>query len=144
MALVGFGWCAQLSAQNPSFDLTQNHPEAGYLARINQQSPTEVLEILQRITAARDAGAVGRAPVVVVIHGPEVGIFAQQNYLQYKTIVDTAERLVQSDGVHIRVCRASADAQGIDETAFPSFVERVEFGPDEIARLLGVEEFRFF
>lgn len=73
--------------------------------------------------------------VVLVLHGPEVEFFAISNYENYRDIVDQAARLDAFDVVDVRICETMMSKYGLESGDIPSFIERVPFGPGEVARL---------
>lgn len=70
--------------------------------------------------------------VVVVSHGPEVVIWAKQNYAKYKTIVDRAASLAQQ-GVRFEICRNDAAALGYEPEDLHGFVHVIPAGPYALA-----------
>jgi hypothetical protein len=70
--------------------------------------------------------------VVVVMHGPELALFAKVNYPKYKEIVDRAASFAQQ-GVRFEACRNSAAAQGFSSEEFHGFVHVVPAGPLALA-----------
>jgi intracellular sulfur oxidation DsrE/DsrF family protein len=119
-----------------------------YLGRIELNDPEAVASALARAEAfhLKQSGSTEEdySPVVLVIHGAEVGIFFKQNYQRYKSIVDLAAKLSAFKVVDIRVCETSAHGLGLDvKTVFP-FISTVPYGPDEITRLIDVEKYIYF
>lgn len=118
-----------------------------YLARIELDDPEAVIGALERAESfyfKESANKKKYSPVVLVIHGSEVGIFFKENYKMYKAVVDLAARLSAFNVVDIRVCETSARGLGLDlETLFP-FVDTVAYGPDEVVRLIEVEKYSYF
>jgi len=70
--------------------------------------------------------------VVVVMHGPELALFAKANYSKYKEVVDRAASFAQQ-GVRFEACRNSAAAQGFATDDFHGFVNVVPAGPYALA-----------
>jgi len=70
--------------------------------------------------------------VVVVMHGPELALFAKMNYSKYKEFVDRAASFAQQ-GVRFEACRNSAAAQGFTPDDFHGFVHVVPAGPYALA-----------
>ena len=120
---------------------------AGYLARIELGDPAAVegaLERAEQFYFKESASQETYSPVVLVIHGSEVGIFFKENYEMYKPIVDLAARLSAFNVIDIRVCETSARGLGLDlKTLFP-FVDTVVYGPAEVVRLIDVEKYQYF
>ena len=70
--------------------------------------------------------------VVIVSHGPEVVVFARQNYAKYKEIVDRAASLAKQ-GVRFEICRNAAAAEGFAPEDLHGFVTVVPAGPYALA-----------
>ncbi len=66
--------------------------------------------------------------VVVVSHGPEVVVWAKQNYEKYKEIVDRAASFAEQ-GVRFEVCRNDAAALGFKPEDLHGFVHVIPAGP---------------
>ncbi len=118
----------------------------GYLARIEQNNPEELIEILSRAERFYlDEGMrQDFSPVVFVLHGPEVAIFFKENYFRYRPIVDLAAKLSALRVVDIRVCETQSHGLGLDlKTLFP-FVGTVPVGAVEANRLIDVEKYIYF
>jgi uncharacterized protein len=118
----------------------------GYLARIERNDPAEVEQALRKAEQYYlDNRLSPTLPkIAFVLHGPEIEIFFRDNYSRYKTIVDLAARLSAFKVVDIKVCRKRLRFLEKDvEQLFP-FVGSVPFGPAEIKRLVGGENFVYF
>lgn len=70
--------------------------------------------------------------IVIVSHGPELVVFAKQNYAKYKDIVDRAASLAKQ-GVRFEMCRNAAAAAGFKPDDFHGFVTVVPAGPYALA-----------
>jgi len=70
--------------------------------------------------------------IVIVSHGPELVVFAKQNYSKYKDIVDRAASLAKQ-GVRFEMCRNAAAAAGFKPDDFHGFVNVVPAGPYALA-----------
>lgn len=118
----------------------------GFLARVMLDSPEDVERALLRAEQYYQEGNVqeGDNPLAFVLHGPEVEIFVQENYEEYKSIVDLAARLSAFNVVDVTVCRTRLGALGENEQALMPFVKTVPFGPAEVERLLDDEEYVYF
>lgn len=118
-----------------------------FLARIELDDPDAVvgaLERAERFYFKESANLEKYSPIVLVIHGSEVGIFFKENYDMYKAVVDLAARLSAFNVVDIRVCETSAKGLGLDlDTLFP-FVDTVTYGPAEVVRLIEIEKYQYF
>lgn len=70
--------------------------------------------------------------IVIVSHGPELVVFAKQNYAQFKAIVDRAAAMAKQ-GVRFEMCRNAAKAAGFKPEDFHGFVNVVPAGPYALA-----------
>ena len=70
--------------------------------------------------------------VVIVSHGPELVVFAKQNYAKYKDIVDRAVSF-SKQGVKFEICRNAAAAQGFAPEDLHGFTTVVPAGPYALA-----------
>ena len=75
--------------------------------------------------------------IAMVLHGPDIRIFAKENYSRFKDIVDLAERLDADNVIDFKACATTAAERGFSDSAFPAFIELVPYAPDEIRRLTG-------
>ena len=132
------------AASKVSSEANGNVP--GYLARIEQNDPREVKQVL--LKAERyyfDHGMSTKLPVIaLVLHGPEVEIFFRNNYTRYKPIVDLAARLSALNVVDIKVCRTRLRYLETEVDQLYPFVGSVPYGPAEIERLAGEAGFVYF
>lgn len=86
------------------------------------------LGALLRATTEFGPKTIDPVKAVVVSHGPEVVIWAKQNYAKYKTIVDRAASFAQ-EGVRFEICRNDAAALGYKAEDLHGFVHVVPAGP---------------
>ena len=86
------------------------------------------------IKATTDFGPIEIDPfrIVIVSHGPEIVVWAKQNYPKYKELVDRAASLAKQ-GVRIEICRNAAAAQGFKPEDLHGFVTVVPAGPYALA-----------
>ena len=73
--------------------------------------------------------------IVLVLHGPELSFFAIRNYSKYKTLMQRAQSLVESEALTIKMCKIAAEGQGFKPKDIHGFVEMVPMGDAEIVRL---------
>lgn len=90
------------------------------------------LGALMKSTADFGPHEIDPLKVVIVSHGPEVVVFAKQNYMKYKDIVDRAASL-SKQGVRFEMCRNAAAAAGFKPDDFHGFVTVVPAGPYALA-----------
>lgn len=84
-------------------------------------------------------------PIALVLHGPEIEMFAIKNYPQHQDIVDKAARLDALGQIEVKMCRQKMGELHITEQDIPAFIETVPFGPDEVKRLeeKGYQRYQF-
>lgn len=75
-----------------------------------------------------------KGKMVVVTHGPEVRVFAKENYIKYQGIMDKMKKLADK-GVEFRMCHNALRAAGFKADDFHGFVTVVPAGFPEIAYL---------
>ncbi|MBT3305324.1 MAG: hypothetical protein HN377_02470, partial [Alphaproteobacteria bacterium] len=71
---------------------------------------------------------------VVVTHGPELRVFARENYVKYQGIVDKM-KVLSDKGVEFRMCHNALRAAGFTKDDFHGFITVVPAGFPEIALL---------
>lgn len=72
--------------------------------------------------------------MVVVTHGPELRVFAKENYEKYQSIVDKMAQLADA-GVDFRMCNNAMRAAGYKPEDIHGFITIVPAGFPEIAYL---------
>lgn len=70
---------------------------------------------------------------VVVTHGPELQVFAKENYERYQPIVDAMAELAAEDNIDFKMCFNAMRAQGYEAEDIHGFIEIVPGGFPEIA-----------
>lgn len=75
-----------------------------------------------------------KGKMVVVSHGPELRVFAKENYIKYQGIIDKMKELADN-GVEFRMCHNALRAAGFKADDFHGFVTVVPAGFPEIAYL---------
>ena len=118
----------------------------GYLARIGFNDPEQLNEALERVQAfyEENDGETPSSPISIVVHGPEVEVFAKGNYEEYKNIVDRAAQLAAFGVLDIAVCETRLGIDGVEMSEVYPFVNTVPFGPDEEDRLITQEKYIYF
>jgi len=71
---------------------------------------------------------------VVVLHGPEIRVFANENYEKYQGIVDKMAAL-SKEGVEFRMCNNAMHGAGFEAKDIAGFVTVIPAGFAEIASL---------
>ncbi len=113
-------------------------PARHYLFDVDRHSPQEIHAMLeraqhiQRETAPEERD---RTAFTMVIHGPDVEIFADDTRPQNRAVVELAARLEHEHWIDFKVCERSLTSREIGAEQFPEFIEIVPYGPDETERL---------
>lgn len=117
-----------------------------YLARIELNTTTELLELLQRAESLGDkhASTSEFEPVVFVLHGPEAKAFLKENYRSNKPVVDLAARLSALNWVRIDVCETWLGGNQLSIEHLQPFVGTVPSGPAETKRLVEEASYQYF
>lgn len=108
-----------------------------YLFSVTLHTPEEIAGLLTRAeelakTRRPDSRHTG---IALVLHGPEIEIFARKNYARFRETVDQAARLDAGGMIELKMCRTEMKNRGIREEDIPAFIELVPYGPDEELRL---------
>jgi intracellular sulfur oxidation DsrE/DsrF family protein len=108
-----------------------------YLFSVTLHTPEEIAGLLTR---AEELAKTRRpdsrhTSIALVLHGPEIEIFAKRNYGRFRETVDRAARLDDGHIIEIKMCRTEMKRLGIGEKDIPAFIELVPYGPDEEMRL---------
>ncbi len=74
--------------------------------------------------------------IIMILHGPDIDWFRQQNYDKNRQLVDLAAKLDAFGIVDFKACETTMDKQGIKLEELPPFIESVPYAPDEMKRLL--------
>ena len=108
-----------------------------YLFNVSNHTPEELAELLQRAELIRETNAEGydELEIVLVLHGPDINFFRQENYEKHKPIVDLAAKLDAFDIIDMKICETSMSSMGVERSEVPAFIESVPYAPAEIRRL---------
>ncbi|GMR17802.1 MAG: hypothetical protein BMS9Abin33_0196 [Gammaproteobacteria bacterium] len=108
-----------------------------YMFNITLHTPEEIEGMLNRaeMLSQTTRNLKLSAGIALVLHGPEIEIFARTNYKKYRNIVDKAAKLDGDGVIEIKICKTQMDNMNIKEDDLPAFIEVVPYGPDEEKRL---------
>jgi len=113
-----------------------------YLARIQVHTSAELTGILKRADELFSAEQLDTSePIVFVLHGAEGRAFLRQSYAGNKDLVDLAAKLSALEVVDIRVCETWMGGQRIEASELQPFVDTVPYGPAEVKRLRGEQNY---
>lgn len=124
--------------RNPALKNAVPEEVPGYVARIRLHTPDELKKVLEKAQKYVDGSEKfpDFDPIAVILHGPELQVFARKNYQMYKSIVELAAQLEAYKVIDVRVCEVQMQRDGIKIGDLPAFVDTVPYGPDEEQRLL--------
>jgi len=108
-----------------------------YLFNVSDHSAEELQALLNRAEMIRETNAEGydELEIVLVLHGPDINLFRQQNYSQHKPLVDLAAKLDAFEIIDMKICETTMSEMGVDRSEVPAFIDSVPYAPDEIQRL---------
>ena len=108
-----------------------------YLFIVQDHSEEELEALLHRVDdiARESLDRFDNLKIALVIHGPSVRRFTQNNYAMNRNLVDLAAKLDAFEVIDVKICETSMASEGLSKTDIPSFIDPVPFAPDEIARL---------
>lgn len=120
----------------PQTQFTIGHKS--YLFDISKHSMEELEALLKRAheITQLDSSNYGDLEIVMILHGPDIDWFTQQNYEHNLELVDLAAKLDAFDIIDMKVCETAMSARGVKREDIPSFIESVPYAPDEMKRLL--------
>jgi intracellular sulfur oxidation DsrE/DsrF family protein len=126
---------AESPSPSPATGLTTE--DGRYLFSVTLHTPEEIAGLLTRAeelakTRRADSRHTG---IALVLHGPEIEIFAKKNYARFRETVDRAARLDAGRIIEVKMCRTEMKRLGVGEEDIPAFIELVPYGPDEETRL---------
>jgi len=108
-----------------------------YLYNISKHSIEDLQSLLQRAEEITQAGTenLEGLEIVMILHGPDIGLFTLDSYDDNKELVDLAKRLDTFDIIDLKVCETAMEHFEIDRKQIPPFIESVPYAPDEFNRL---------
>lgn len=126
---------AESPPPSPATSLTTE--DGRYLFSITLHTPEEIAGLLARaeeLAKTRRADN-ARTGIALVLHGPEIEMFAKKYYRRFRETVDQAARLDAERVIEVKMCRTEMKHLGIRDEDVPAFIEIVPYGPDEEKRL---------
>lgn len=109
-----------------------------YLFDVSDHSFDDLQTLLNRAREVSqfDAGEYQDLKIVMILHGPDIEWFTQQNYARNMQLIDLAAELDAMEIIDMKVCETAMSGRGIRREDVPAFIESVPYAPDEIKRLL--------
>ncbi len=121
----------------PQLSVSPTGPSGRYVFRVTLHTEQEIDGLLTRAEMLSNEVKVDddHAGIALVLHGPEIELFAKQNYKKYQQLVDRAAKLDANQVIDIKICSTKMGELDLDEDDIPAFIEIVPYGPDEEKRL---------
>ncbi|MGD8514389.1 MAG: DsrE family protein [Granulosicoccaceae bacterium] len=115
----------------------QIEPHGQYVVEVVLHSYVEIEELLDRAEALalQPRPADVPAGIAIILHGPEIDLFAIRNYPKYRELVDKAARLDAYNIIDVKMCQTVMRKRGLRNEDVPGFIELVPYAPDEIEKL---------
>ena len=129
--IAGAAWAEEFTPYGTASVDLHEYPVIDTVFDANYSNP-EDLAILYHFVKNTKEPLKGRA--VVVTHGPELRLFAKENYEKYQGIVDNLAELAEQ-GVEFRMCNNALLAAGFQPEDMHGFVTVIPAGFAEIALL---------
>ena len=119
----------------PTTSLSEQHGR--YLFNVTLHTPAEIAGLLARAEQLAQTMRTddARTGIALVLHGPEIEMFAKQNYPRFQKTVDQAARLDAAHVIEVKMCLTEMRRLGLQKEDIPEFIELVPYGPDEEERL---------
>jgi uncharacterized protein len=126
---------AQAEPVSPRFNIDSYQ----FIFDASKHSTDELLTFLQRVDeiASMSLADFDGLNIALVLQGPEISMFARENYEQNKQLVDLAARLDALRVIDMKVCQRDLHNHGYSTEDMPAFIERIPYGKDEMERLEG-------
>jgi intracellular sulfur oxidation DsrE/DsrF family protein len=116
--------------------------EAGYVFSVTVNSAQQLDVVLSRAEDLRELfDPEQHSRIAIVLHGNELQLFQNKNYLTNMSMVERARLLDQDNIIDIKACQTMMRTLDIGQNELPSFIEQVPFAPAEIERLEQQEGF---
>ena len=127
----------QEDAPVPSISFDFSHDNPRYLFIVNDHSEDELMALLQRANQTLDEqpDTYENLDIIVMLHGPDIGMFRKSNYASNRELIDLAAKLDAFNIIDMQVCDTSLELFEIGREEVPPFIESVPYAPDEIERL---------
>jgi intracellular sulfur oxidation DsrE/DsrF family protein len=137
---LAFAATAAFAHANPDFapygtakvDMKE-YPAINTVFDVNYEDPNKLNMLHGFVTNTRRA-LKGQGKVIIVTHGPELRVFARENYEKYQAIVDRAAELAK-EGVEYRMCNNAMRAAGYKPEDMYGFITVVPAGFAELTYL---------
>ncbi len=108
-----------------------------YLFVVADHTTEELKSLLLRADELARSGVAdpNELDIALVIHGPTVGMFTEENYENNREMIDLVAKLDAFKVIDLKICEMSMSNMWVSSEQVPRFIESVPFAPDEINRL---------
>ena len=126
------------TSQNEQLPTQFNVGNKSYLFDVSDHTIEELESLLERAEEITQmtTDEYDDIEIVMILHGPDIDWFTQQNYVNNKQLVDLAAKLDAYEIIDMKVCETAMDKLGFKRDDIPSFIESVPYSPDLMKRLL--------
>jgi uncharacterized protein len=129
------------SSTPPETEQTTTKPEIenkSYLFDVSDHSIDELEALLIRAEEVSQTHPADfdDLEIVMILHGPDIDWFTQQNYEHNRELIDLAARLDAYEVIDMKVCDRTLQSRGVAKDDLPSFIESVPYAPIEIKQRL--------
>ena len=109
-----------------------------YLFDVTEHSLSELEALLARAEEVTQSNSSEHddLEIVMIIHGPDIEWFTQQNYAHNQKLIDLAARLDAYDIIDMKVCEKTMSHHGVEREDIPEFIDTVPYAPIEIENRL--------
>lgn len=109
-----------------------------YLFDLKGHSLSELEALLERTeeVTMTQSSEYKNLEIVMVIHGPDIEWFTQQNHTNNQKLLDLAARLDADDIIDMKVCETTMKFHGVERKDIPEFIDSVPYAPVEIENRL--------
>lgn len=109
-----------------------------YLFNVQKHSLSELEALLERTeeVTMTQSPEYEDIEIVIVIHGPDIEWFTQQNHADNQKLLNLASSLDERDIIDMKVCETAMDFHGIERKDIPEFIDSVPYAPVEIKNRL--------
>lgn len=105
-----------------------------YLFDISNHSKDEFQALLTRAeeVSKTQSDDFSDLEIIMIIHGPDIEWFTQNNYNDNQQLIDLAARLDANAIIDMKVCETTMISRGVARDDLPAFIESVPYAPTEI------------
>lgn len=128
------------STEPDTDNLDLNMDNSRYLFDVTKHGKKELQTLLNRVEEIHltEREKYEGLDLVLILHGPDILLFTNDNYKENKPLVDLAARLDAFGMIDLKICETYMSMADIQRSEVPPFIESVPFAPREIERLTDI------